>query len=77
MRAAEAISQSGRVDLTRSDHFDDFAATHGPRTAWEARIKQLTAKEAKPNLTAREKQHLRLMLLNAQTQLNLIRFEGW
>jgi len=52
-------------------------SAYGPRTAWETRIKQLTAKEAKPNLPAREKQRLRLMLFNAQTQLNLIRFEGW
>jgi len=73
VRAAEALSQSGRVDLTRSDHFDDFVSAYGPRTAWETRIKQLTAKEAKPNLPAREKQRLRLMLLNAHTQLQLVK----
>ena len=71
MKAAEAISQSGRVDLTRPDHFDDFVLAYGPQAAWQARINQLIAREAKPHLPAREKQHLRLMLLNAYTQLQL------
>lgn len=75
MKAAEAISQSGRVDLTRAEHFDDFVISHGPIAAWEARIKILTEREAKPNLTRQAKQHLRLMLLNAHTQLNLAKKE--
>lgn len=73
MKAAEAISLSGKSDLTRNDHFDDFVLASGARAAWGARIAQLTSKEANPNLTRREKQHLRLMLLNAHTQLNLIK----
>ena len=65
MKAAQAISESGRVDLTRADHFDDFVLTHGYDAAWEARIKQLTLRESNPRLSRREKQHLRLMLFNA------------
>ncbi len=49
---------------------EEIARAFGDRAAWQATITKLTHKEAKET-DARKKRHLRLMLLNAQTQLAL------
>lgn len=59
------------LDVTKVIDREEIASAFGARAAWEATILRLTAKEAKEK-DPRVKRHLRLMLLNAQTQLNLV-----
>lgn len=58
------------LDVTTVTDRRELASAFGERIAWEATIRRLTAKEAKEK-DPRAKRHLRLMLLNAQTQLSL------
>lgn len=58
------------LDVTSVTDREEIASAFGERVAWEAVIMRLTAKEAKEK-DPRTKRHLRLMLLNAQTQLSL------
>ena len=60
------------LDVTTVTDRRELAAAFGERAAWEATILRLTAKEAKEK-DPRTKRHLRLMLLNAQTQLSLVK----
>tara|TARA_R110000868_G_scaffold366427_1_gene629334 strand:- start:104 stop:307 length:204 start_codon:yes stop_codon:yes gene_type:complete len=58
--------------LNAAQHTDwvELASAFGAASAWQATIKQLITREAKTS-DPRKKMHLRLMLLNAQTQLEL------
>ena len=66
----QRYSQAHLLDITDVTVREDVAAAFGERAAWEATIKALTTKEAKETNRQR-KNHLRLMLLNAQAQLAL------
>lgn len=59
-----------RLDVTAVTDREELAAAFGHAATWRASIVVLTAREAK-ELNPGRKRHLRLMLLNAQTQLAL------
>ena len=61
---------SHRLDVTIVTDRDEVAAAFGTVAAWRANILKLTAKEAKEKHPQR-KRYLRLMLLNAYTQLDV------
>ena len=61
-----------RLDATQHTDWVEISNAFGPALAWQAAINQLITREAKTR-DPRKKMHLRLMLLNAQTQLELAR----
>ena len=54
---------------------DEIALAFGTITAWEATVQTLRVRATKTT-DKRKKQHLRLMLLNAENQLRLAREAG-
>ena len=63
-------ASGSKLDITSVTDREEIAAAFGQRAAWQATITRIIQKEAKET-DRRKKQHLRLMLLNAQTQLQL------
>ena len=59
-----------RLDATQHTDWVELSSAFGAASAWQATINQLITREAKTR-DPRKKMHLRLMLLNAQTQLEL------
>lgn len=59
------------LDITSVTDRDEIASTFGERAAWEATIKTLTRRDATERDPQR-KRHIRLLLLNAHTQLSLL-----
>ena len=59
-----------RLDATQHTDWVELSGAFGPAVAWQTTIQQLITREAKTS-DPRKKMHLRLMLLNAQTQLEL------
>ena len=64
-----------RLDVTSVTDREELAEAFGHAATWRASINVLTAKEAKERDPLR-KRMLRLLLLNAYTQLALITDEG-
>lgn len=68
---AIAAARPEPLDVTMVTNRIEITAAFGERAAWEATIKRLTKKESQETNPQR-KRHIRLMLLNAQTQLALL-----
>jgi hypothetical protein len=68
-------SRVHRLDVTQVTDREDLAEVFGDAATWRANINVLTTKEAKERDPQR-KRMLRLLLLNAHTQLALITNEG-
>jgi hypothetical protein len=68
-------SRVHRLDVTQVTDREDLAEVFGDPATWRANINVLTTKEAKERDPQR-KRMLRLLLLNAYTQLALITNEG-
>lgn len=68
----QRYSSAHLLDITNPIVREDIAAAFGERTAWQATITNLTRREAKET-DPKRKAHLRLMLLNAQMQLSLVK----
>jgi len=64
-----------QLDITSVTDRKDIIEAFGAAATWRATINQLTIREAKERNPQR-KRRLRLLLLNAQTQLALITNEG-
>ena len=62
--------RKNQLDITSVTDREDITEAFGAAAMWRATINNLTIKEAKER-DPRRKRHLRLMLLNAQTQLAL------
>lgn len=58
------------LDVTTVTDREEVASAFGSAAAWRASITKLTEKEAKER-DPKRKRYLRLMLLNAHTQLQL------
>lgn len=63
------------LDITLVIDREEVAAAFGERAAWQATINRITARDAKER-DPKKKRHLRLMLLNAYTQLQLVLDQG-
>jgi hypothetical protein len=59
------------LDITSVIDREEIVAAFGAAAMWRATITVLTKREARET-DPRRKRHLRLMLLNAQTQLALV-----
>lgn len=62
-------------DVTSVTDMNELTACYGLHGAWTIAVNQLRRREAKAN-DRKHKQYLRLMLLNAVTQLSLHNQEG-
>ena len=62
-------------DVTSVTDMNELTACYGARQAWAIAVDQLRRREAKA-IDRNHKRHLRLMLLNAETQLKLHNQEG-
>ena len=61
-----------RLDVASVTGREEIAQVFGTITAWEAAVHTLKVREAKAT-DRRKKQSLRLQLLNAETQLRLVK----
>lgn len=59
------------LDVTTVTDREELASAFGPRAAWLATIKQLTARSLRETNPIKQK-YLRLMISNAETQLALL-----
>lgn len=62
-------------DVTTVTDMNELTACYGLHGAWTIAVTQLRRREAKAT-DRKRKQYLRLMLLNAETQLSLHKPEG-
>jgi hypothetical protein len=62
-------------DVTSVTDMNELTASYGAHKAWTIAVTQLRNREAKAT-DRKKKQYLRLMLLNAETQLSLHNQEG-
>ena len=62
-------------DVTSVTDMDELSQCYGAHQAWTIAVTQLRSREAKAT-DRMKKQYLRLMLLNAETQLKLHNQEG-
>jgi hypothetical protein len=62
-------------DVTSVTDMDELSQCYGAHKAWTIAVTQLRNREAKAT-DRMKKQYLRLMLLNAETQLSLHNQEG-